>query len=145
LILIDPMPGEDKLADLQQAVLSISARPVKYVLNTHAHEDHSGGNAYFIKQGALLAAPDTAITGIQRYQVKSHSANDVIYYHQAGNSLFVGDVFDTSWHPTFYAGGINGFNEAIETILSIGNDDTLIIPGHGKPAGKKALRQYQQD
>jgi cyclase len=44
------------LADrIQAALKSISDKPVRFVINTHWHYDHTGGNAYFQKQGPVLA------------------------------------------------------------------------------------------
>jgi len=40
---------------LEAAVKSISDKPVKYVLNTHWHGDHTGGNAYFGKTAVIIA------------------------------------------------------------------------------------------
>ena len=39
---------------LEAAVKSISDKPVKYVLNTHWHGDHTGGNAYFGKTAVII-------------------------------------------------------------------------------------------
>jgi len=84
------------------------------------------------------------LSEIVHIAVKSHSALDHIFYHQPSNSIFVGDIYDSSWHPTFYAGGIRGFRHAIDAALKLGNEDSLIVPGHGKPTGKAELRLYQQ-
>ena len=39
-----------------EAVKTISDQPVKYLVNTHHHGDHTGGNANFEKQGTLIFA-----------------------------------------------------------------------------------------
>ncbi|WP_444945860.1 hypothetical protein ACJJIP_20045 [Microbulbifer sp. VTAC004] len=78
-------------------------------------------------------------------KVKSHSAIDNIYYLKESNSIFVGDVFDTSWHPVFYSGGIKGFNEAIDAILNLGDEQSLIIPGHGVPSSKLSLFEFRKN
>ena len=36
------------------AIRKISAEPIRYLVNTHLHGDHTGGNANFVKMGALL-------------------------------------------------------------------------------------------
>jgi glyoxylase-like metal-dependent hydrolase (beta-lactamase superfamily II) len=41
-----------------QAIAQITDQPVRFVLNTHRHGDHVGGNEYFKGQGALIVAHD---------------------------------------------------------------------------------------
>jgi cyclase len=40
---------------IQAALKQITDKPVRFVINTHYHEDHTGGNAYFQKQGPIIA------------------------------------------------------------------------------------------
>jgi cyclase len=43
---------------IQAAVAALGASPVKFLINTHWHFDHSGGNENFGKAGALIMAHD---------------------------------------------------------------------------------------
>jgi cyclase len=43
---------------IQAAVAALGATPVKYLINTHWHGDHTGGNENFGKAGALILAHD---------------------------------------------------------------------------------------
>ena len=44
------------LADkIQAALKGITDKPVRFVINTHWHGDHTGGNAYFSRQGTIIA------------------------------------------------------------------------------------------
>ncbi len=51
---------DDQFAPLSEkisaAIAKISNEPVKYLLNTHWHGDHSGGNENFAKKGAMILA-----------------------------------------------------------------------------------------
>src|SRR6202162_5386697 len=38
------------------AIRKISAEPIRFLVNTHVHGDHTAGNANFVKMGALLFA-----------------------------------------------------------------------------------------
>ena len=43
---------------IKEAIASLTKRPVQFVLNTHYHFDHTGGNENFAKDGALIVAHD---------------------------------------------------------------------------------------
>jgi cyclase len=55
---------DDQFAPLSDkitfAVMSINPKPIAYVLNTHWHGDHTGGNANFANAGATIIAHDRA-------------------------------------------------------------------------------------
>jgi cyclase len=40
------------------AIRAITKEPIKVLVNTHVHSDHTGANAFFVKQGALLFAQE---------------------------------------------------------------------------------------
>ena len=40
---------------IQAALKGISDKPVRFIINTHYHGDHTGGNAYFQKQAQIIA------------------------------------------------------------------------------------------
>ncbi|HEY6136588.1 MAG TPA: MBL fold metallo-hydrolase [Thermoanaerobaculia bacterium] len=40
---------------IKEALKSISAKPIKFILNTHFHGDHTGGNEVFAKEGTIIA------------------------------------------------------------------------------------------
>ena len=57
IIMVDGQfaPLSDKI---KAAVKAISPLPVKYLINTHYHGDHTGGNVNFAKDGAIIVAHD---------------------------------------------------------------------------------------
>jgi len=57
IIMVDSefAPLHDKI---KAAIEKISPLPVKYLVNTHYHGDHTGGNAPFHKDGATIVAQD---------------------------------------------------------------------------------------
>src|ERR1700760_1059883 len=57
IIMVDTQfaPLHDKIKD---AIAKISPLPIKYVINTHYHGDHVGGNAAFHNDGATIVAHD---------------------------------------------------------------------------------------
>jgi cyclase len=57
IIMVDSQfaPLSDKI---KSAVKAISPLPIKYLVNTHFHSDHTGGNESFAKDGATVVAHD---------------------------------------------------------------------------------------
>src|SRR6478735_423130 len=40
---------------IQAALKGVTDKPVRFIINTHFHGDHTGGNAYFQKQAPVIA------------------------------------------------------------------------------------------
>ena len=57
IIMVDGQfaPLHDKI---KAAIAAISPLPIKYLVNTHFHGDHTCGNAGFQKDGAIVVAQD---------------------------------------------------------------------------------------
>jgi len=49
---------DDMAPKIRAAVARLSASPVKFVINTHLHGDHTGGNDAFGKAGAVIIAQE---------------------------------------------------------------------------------------
>jgi cyclase len=45
-------------AKIKAAIAAISPLPIKYLINTHFHGDHTGGNENFARDGAIIVAQD---------------------------------------------------------------------------------------
>lgn len=58
----------DLSADLKAEIAKISDKPIKFLLNTHFHYDHTDGNANFGKDGAYIVSHDSV-----REQLKNGS------------------------------------------------------------------------
>jgi glyoxylase-like metal-dependent hydrolase (beta-lactamase superfamily II) len=66
LILMDgKLPGNYE--PLMAQVKSISNQPIKYLINTHHHEDHTGNNAQFLAAGVQIVATEELKNQLQHY------------------------------------------------------------------------------
>jgi cyclase len=48
------------------AIRRIGNEPIRYLVNTHIHRDHTAGNAFFAKQGAVILAREELRDGMVR-------------------------------------------------------------------------------
>ena len=184
LVLID-----DQYAPLSQkiknALQAINPQPVRFVINTHFHMDHTGGNQNFAGDGAIIVAQeksrqrmtiDQFITAFKLAQKASdpqalpkitftdslrlylnnetfqvihvknaHTDGDAIIFFREANVLHAGDVFVRYGLPLIdqeHGGNIDGMINGVKQMLTIVNENTVIIPGHGGLAKKKDLQDY---
>lgn len=183
-ILIDDQfaPLSEKI---QNSIKALGAEPAKYVINTHWHGDHSGGNENFGKAGALIMAHDNvrvrmlgeqtsgrgnstpspkeslpAVTyedGVKMYLngdemhvihiANGHTDGDSIIFWKNANVIHMGDMYFNKVTLPFIdlnsGGNVKGVLAAAEKALSLANDETQIIPGHGPMASKADLIGYR--
>lgn len=179
---------DDQFAPLSDkinfTIQQINPNPVAYVLNTHWHGDHTGGNANFAMNGATLIAHDRVYdrlkTGQQsarrnippaaiealptisfsdqlklRYREDAeihafhvndaHTDGDSFYYFVTENVIHLGDNFFNERYPYVdisSGGDIDGMISNLYMAASMIDDETVIIPGHGKVANKRQLIDY---
>ncbi|WP_083743191.1 MBL fold metallo-hydrolase [Pseudomonas sp. KK4] len=166
---------------VKAALAAISPAPVKYVVNTHWHWDHTDGNAWMHADGATLVAqvntlkhlsqtthvddwnwtfqpvpavarPTVLVNDAKTFDFDGskirvenfgpgHSDGDLWVYFEKADVLAMGDTFWNAGYPFIDnqdGGSINAAihwaNEAIDHTT----DHTLVIPGHGRPAGTRA-------
>src|SRR3954451_5414328 len=54
-----------------QAIRGFTSAPIRVLVNTHIHSDHTGANAFFAKQGALIYAQETLRNEMLRHPPRS--------------------------------------------------------------------------
>ncbi len=75
----------------------------------------------------------------------AHTNGDALIYFMDNNVLHTGDTYFSGRYPFIdlnNGGSVNGYIAAQKKALLIINDDTKIIPGHGRPSNKKELMEY---
>jgi len=181
---------DDKFARFADQIIGqikgITDQPIRYVINTHYHGDHSGANAQMKAIGATIMAHENVrkrmgmtfenkafgqtieatdpslwptltfsdkatlhfngqtVTAI--HTPKAHTDGDSIIYFKEANLLHMGDNFFNGMFPYIDidgGGSLQGMIAAHELALSLINDETTIIPGHGPLAVKADLRKTQ--
>ena len=126
-----------------EALASINADPIKQLINTHWHFDHTGGNEWVHEAGANILAHEntrkhlsqaTRVEGNFRYTFPAAPAEADI--------LHTGDTFWNRDYPfiDYWTGGsIDGQIRAAEANIAKVTDKTMVIPGHGAVGNKADL------
>ena len=157
------------------AIATISELPVRFLVNTHHHGDHTGGNENFDDQGALILAHQNVRERLKEKATDStagipvitfndqlnlhingndvmvlhvhnaHTDGDALVYLPQSNVLHTGDTFFNGMFPYIdlsSGGSVDGDIKAAEKGLSIINEKTKIIPGHGDLASYQDYSNY---
>jgi cyclase len=162
IFLVDTMyaPMHDKI---MAALAKISDKPIRYVVNTHVHGDHTAGNAAMAKLGAVIISHDNMLkrmpaqpaeglpaltysdsltlhfNGEEIYifhPAPAHTDGDSIVYFRHANVMQVGDVPASLRYNNIgvnEGGSVDGMIAAGEQVMKIANQNTKIIPGHLGP------------
>lgn len=92
---------DDQFAPLSEkikaAIATISKEPIRYLVNTHHHGDHTGGNAKFKQDGTLLMAHENVRKRIKESDTTGNrlpvvTFNDKLNIHINGNDILVTHV-----------------------------------------------------
>jgi glyoxylase-like metal-dependent hydrolase (beta-lactamase superfamily II) len=180
---------DDQFAPLTEkikaAISKISKREIRFVINTHWHYDHVGGNEKLGDMGAVIVAHDNVryrlsteqfvrffnkkippspkaalpiitfskdltfhLNGEEMYvfhRQHAHTDGDAVVYFKHANVVHTGDIYFSGLYPFIdlsSKGSVGGVIEAVRHILSIIDDRTKIIPGHGPMSSRADLFDY---
>jgi len=157
--------------DIMAKIKSVTTQPVKYVLNTHHHGDHTGSNAQFpaateiistanarknMIDGKQPGAPrvvftdetDVFLGGKQvqmRYFGRGHTNGDAMVYFPALKMIHTGDLMAGSSPLIDYSGGGSLKEWAATLDAAMKLDFDTVIPGHGPIAKKADMLTYRNN
>lgn len=93
LIVVDgKLPGQANYDALMALIKGVSDQPIKYLIVTHHHADHTGNNQRFLDAGVQVVAHENLKTNLIAYQVTPKPAPPSITYPGAQYNLTLGDV-----------------------------------------------------
>lgn len=75
----------------------------------------------------------------------AHTDGDALIYFVNNNVIHMGDTYFAERYPYIdlkSGGSVEGYINAHKKALMVINDDTTIIPGHGRPSNKAELKTY---
>jgi cyclase len=171
VILIDDK-FERNYEDILAKVKSVTSQPVKYVLNTHQHGDHTGGNQKMLGASVEVIAQHNAranmvtgkMPGVPRisftdetsvflggkevrahYFGRGHTNGDAMMYFPDLKVVHTGDLFVEGSPFIDYSasGSAVDWTGTIDNALKSGWDFETVIPGHGKVATRADLVKFR--
>ena len=173
VILVDDMFDRDYASVIEQ-VRSLTDKPIRYVLNTHQHDDHAGGNAKMLAASAEVIANENVRSNMLRLNQpglpritfskemdvnlggkeavalhfgRGHTGGDSVIWFPARRVIHTGDLFLTNPPQPFidYANG----GSAIEWTSTLDEilklDFDTAIPGHGPVSDGAGLLKFKTD
>jgi glyoxylase-like metal-dependent hydrolase (beta-lactamase superfamily II) len=177
---------EPLVPKIRAAVKTLGDGPIRFVVNTHFHGDHTGGNAKLHESGAVIIAQEnvrkrlgmervdrdtkerippkppeawplvTYADGVALYLngdelevthvARAHTDGDSVIRFKKANVIHMGDTFFNGFYPFIdvdSGGSVDGMIAAADKVLSIADDRTKLIPGHGPLGSKADLQTYR--
>lgn len=171
---------------IKNAIKKLSDKPVRFMINTHWHYDHTGGNENLGNDGVVIVAHDNVRERMSKdgfikafnkkipaspkvalpvitfndtvnfhlnnldinviHQRNAHTDGDSIVLFKSANVIHMGDTFFNGLYPFIDSsskGSVNGMIKSVDYVLSISDDKTKIIPGHGPLGDKKSLKAFR--
>jgi cyclase len=152
---------------LLEEIRKISQAPVRWIVNTHYHPDHRGGNSVVGPNAVIISTAFTrtksegktsegalnetlGAKGLTLYvgghEVRiyhpgpAHTLGDAVVYFPDQHTLATGDLFLTNSCPAMDEGDMENWIAALEQMLALPVEH--IVPGHFEVATKTELRHF---
>lgn len=170
---------DNKLANEYDGVIEqlrkVTDLPVRYVINTHSHPDHTGGNIGLQKLGATIIAQDNTRKNLARVQDmglpvitfpdhmsvyfgdmelelyyfgRGHTDGDIVILMPQENLLIAGDLF-AGWGPSIrlidYNSGASLKEWAGTLDRVLALDWDTVIPGHSGVTDRAMMIGYRDE
>jgi len=172
--LVDDMYDRN-YADIMSQVKGITDQPVKYVFNTHQHDDHAGSNAKMMTSAEVISHRNVRANMVKlkqpgqprvvfssemsvflggqeiraQYFGRGHTNGDAVIYFPALKIIHSGDLFLTnSATPLPFMDFAQG-GSAVEWTSTIDRmmslDFDTVIPGHGPVSNRDGVVKWRTD
>ena len=77
---------------------------------------------------------------------RAHSDADLAFYFRKANVIHLGDLYFVGGYPFIdvpHEGSIDGLSPALDKVLGLINENTKVIPGHGRLSNREELQEYR--
>jgi len=173
VVLVDdkfPQDADNIVAEVKK----LTSQPIKYVINTHHHGDHSGGNPKLQQLGAQIVSSEqarqnmvdgkqpglpnvtfehhsTIYLGGKKAELyhfgRAHTDGDAVVLFPVQRALAAGDMFtngDDVPELIDYSGGGSGKEWTSTLDSALKLDFERVVPGHGPVTNKQQMQKYRE-
>jgi glyoxylase-like metal-dependent hydrolase (beta-lactamase superfamily II) len=171
VILVDDKFEQD-YEQIVAKVKSVTSQPIKYILNTHHHADHSGGNVKFRPTVEIISTANARKNIVEKKQPgapanmtftdetsvylggkevrakyfgRGHTDGDAVIYFPALKTIHTGDLMAGNTPQIDYLGGgsVVEWTKTLDGAMTL--DFDTVIPGHGAVTNKAGLMAYRNN
>ncbi|MFQ6130936.1 MAG: MBL fold metallo-hydrolase [Armatimonadota bacterium] len=168
VVAVDALEEAHLADEVLAAIETTTGKPLRYLINTHWHGDHTACNRAFAEAGATVIAHKTAAASAKRdkdgYPDVSFDASLTVHggsrravVHHAGGTHTPGDtVVHFEWAGVLCVGDLFGWglvplsriaDDAVRRILDIMEqlvalEPKIVVPGHGPRATTAQLERW---
>ena len=161
---LNAVEGRKLLAEIRK----ISPAPVRWIVNTHYHPDHRGGNSVVGPDAIIISTaftrsktanstreksvneavgPKELVLYLGGHEVRiyhpgpAHTRGDLIVYFPDEQTIATGDLFLTNSCPAMDDGDMENWIAALDQMLELPVEH--VVPGHFELATKSELQRFR--
>lgn len=168
ILVVDTGLNAQEGRKLLNEIRKVSQAPVRWIVNTHYHPDHIGGNSVvgpdaisistaFTRSQAEKATQESSVNetvgpkGLALYvgghEVQiyypgpAHTQGDLVVYFADEHAISTGDLFLTNSCPAMDDGDMENWITALDQMLALPVEH--VVPGHFELATKSELHRFR--
>jgi cyclase len=165
ILVVDTGLNEQEGHKLLEEIRKISALPVRYIVNTHYHPDHRGGNSAVGPEATVIGTVFTLQQGVGRtareriaftnrmelyldaheidiyFPGPAHTMGDAVVYFPQDHAIATGDLFLNGSCPAMDRGDMENWVSALDSMVNLPLE--TVVPGHFGLANKEQLRRFR--
>jgi cyclase len=168
ILVVDTGLNAQEGRKLLDEIRKISQAPVRWIVNTHYHPDHRGGNSAVGPDAVIISTAFTRsqvanskqgnsvnetaeskglvlYLGVHEVQIyypgPAHTMGDAVVYFPDQQAIATGDLFLTNSCPAMDDGDMENWIAALDHMLALPLEH--IVPGHFELATKSELQRFR--